>query len=526
MDLVTAAEMQAMDRLTIAEFGLPGRILMENAGRGAVDVLFRRFDNLAGQRIGVAAGRGNNGGDGFVMARYLFQSGLNVTVFLLAERAKVAGDAGANLALLDLLSVPVVCIPDAQALDACRQEISRIGLWIDAIFGTGLNSDIRGHYAEMIGFINAAARPVLAVDIASGLNTDNGQICGAAVKADATATFAFAKIGHWVYPGAALTGKLDVIDIGIPPYIAERVAPAQSLITPALARQGLRLRPADAHKGIAGHVLVVAGSPGKAGAAAMTAMAAMRAGAGLVTLAAPVGIHAVLETLVLEAMTAALAETSDGVLAGQAYPALIQLLVGKRCLAIGPGLGTAPETGELVRQLAAECPIPLVMDADALNLLAGDLSPLARRRAPCVLTPHPGEMARLLNLPTADIQKDRLSAARRLAQSSGACVVLKGAATVVADPDGRVMINPTGNSGMAAGGMGDVLTGVIAGLIAQGAGPFEAAICGVFLHGSAADDLAKNVGPRGYLASDVMAALPKMIADVLSDLPGPANRSA
>lgn len=512
MYLVTAAQMRAMDRMTIEDFGLPGRVLMENAGRGAVDRLCRHFGDLTGRRIGVAAGRGNNGGDGFVMARCLKQMGLDVAVFLMADRAKVAGDALANLVLLEPLDVPVFCFTDERGLAARKTEIQAIDIWIDALLGTGLNAEVRGHTAAMIQRINASAKPVLAVDIASGIDADTGRVLGVAVRADVTATFGFAKIGHVTHPGAAFTGKLHAIDIGIPDHIAAAVAPNQFLTTAEDAKGRLPLRLAHAHKGTTGHLLVVAGSPGKTGAAAMTATAALRAGAGLVTLAVPAGVHAVMETQVLEAMTAALAQTGDGVVATDALPALMQLLAAKRCLAVGPGLGTDPETGALVKDLLARCPLPAVIDADGLNLLAGDWDVLARRPGPSVLTPHPGEMARLLGLSTADIQNDRLAAARRLASAAKACVVLKGAGTVIAEPGGAAWINPTGNSGMASGGMGDVLTGIIAGLITQGARPLDAAIAGAYLHGAAGDRLAGTLGPCGYLASELMAVLPETIA--------------
>jgi len=514
MYLVTAAQMQAMDRMTIEHFGLPGRVLMENAGRGAVDCLSRHFGDLAGRCLGVAAGRGNNGGDGFVMARCLRQMGLAVTVFLMADKARVAGDALANLMLLEPLDIPVVCITGEGALAARKAQIQAVDIWIDALLGTGLNAEVKGHSAAMIQQINAAAKPVLAVDIASGIDADTGRVLGVAVRADVTATFGFAKIGHFTHPGAAFTGKLQVIDIGIPDHIAAAVGPNQFLTTAGDATGRLPLRLAHAHKGTTGHLLVVAGSPGKTGAAAMTATAALRVGAGLVTLAVPAGVHAVMEAKVLEVMTAALAQTGDGVVSAQALPALMRLLENKRCLAVGPGLGTDPDTGALVKELLARCPLPAVIDADGLNLLAGDPGVLAGRSGPSVLTPHPGEMARLLGVSTADIQNDRLAAARGLARAAKASVVLKGAGTVIAEPGGAVWINATGNSGMASGGMGDVLTGIIAGLITQGARPLDAAIAGAYLHGAAGDHLARTVGSYGYLASELTAVLPKIVQGV------------
>lgn len=516
MDIVTASEIQAMDRATIQEFGIPGRVLMENAGRGAVRSFLSFFGHPAGRRIGVAAGRGNNGGDGFVMARYLAQRRLEVTVFLLADRKLVAGDAAANLALLDALGVPVVEVPDADAFEARQELLQRPHIWIDAIFGTGLNAEVRGLYGQAIDFINASGRPVFAVDIPSGLSADSGQVLGRAVRADATATFAFAKVGHLLYPGAALTGRLFVVDIGIPPRIAHRIGPAQRLLTAAEVRDTLVPRPADAHKGSCGHLLVIAGGTGKTGAAVMSAKAAMRAGTGLVTLGVPASLASSVESRLLEVMTAPLAESPPGTLGAAALTTVERLYPGKACLAIGPGIGTAEATARLVRAVVRGCPAPVVIDADALNVLAETPQVFDEVRSPLILTPHPGEMARLLGTTAAAVQADRPTAARTLAVRYGLCVVLKGARTVVAAPEGTVWVNPGGNSGMASGGMGDVLTGIIAGLAAQGYTPEAAARLGVFVHAEAADRLVRLRGPRGFLAGDVMDGLPEVFADLLA----------
>jgi len=349
------------------------------------------------------------------------------------------------------------------------------------------------------------------VDIPSGLNSDTGQLCGACVRADATATFAFAKTGHFLFPGADYTGNLKIIDIGVPPHIANDVSPLQYLLTPHLIRTVFRPRPWDAHKGHTGHLLVIAGSTGKTGAAAMTATSAMRSGAGLVTLGIPASLNPVLEAQVIETMTEPLPETVKGILDETSVNRIMDLLSDKKCLAIGPGIGTAPETQKLFKHLLQENTKPVVIDADGLNILAGHIEILKGLDTPVVLTPHPGEMARLIGTTSADVQKDRIKCARNFSTKFDVHVVLKGARTVVAHPDGRVFINPTGNPGMASGGMGDVLTGIIAGFIAQGHPPELAAHAGVYLHGAAADYLANNKGPFGYLATDVMNILPEVI---------------
>ncbi|MBU1161383.1 MAG: NAD(P)H-hydrate dehydratase [Proteobacteria bacterium] len=516
MYLVTANEMQKMDRSTIESFGLPGRILMENAGRGATQFFLEQFKDAENKKIGVIAGLGNNGGDGFVIARYLAQKGISVTVYLLSERQKVSGDAAANLELLPSLNVPVIEMPDAESFSAHETAMRHEAIWIDAILGTGLQSDVKGFFKDVIDFINQSNKPVFAVDIPSGLNSDTGRPCGTCIRADATATFAFAKTGHFLLPGADYTGNLKIIDIGIPPYIADSVRPLQYLLTPDLIRTVFYPRPSDAHKGHTGHLLVIAGSPGKTGAATMTATSAMRAGAGLVTLGIPASLNPILEIHVTEAMTEPLPETKDGVLGEASFNRIMALLSDKKCLAIGPGIGINPETKMLVQRLLQESKKPMVIDADGLNCLIGCTEILKNFEKPIVLTPHPGEMSRLMGTTAADVQKDRIHCARDFAEKFNVHVVLKGARTVVAHPDGKVFINPTGNPGMASGGMGDVLTGVIAGFIAQGHSPELAAHAGVYLHGAAADSLAKNKGPFGYLATDVMNILPEAIK-TLSD---------
>jgi hydroxyethylthiazole kinase-like uncharacterized protein yjeF len=513
MVLVTANEMREMDRRTISEFGIPGRVLMENAGRGAVSVFLERFCDLKHRRVGVLAGRGNNGGDGFVMARYLRQRNVAVTVFLLAEATRVTGDALANLELLAPIGVAVIQLPDREAFLAQQRLLGCQDIWIDAILGTGLGAEVKGYFRDVIEFVNASRCPVFAVDIASGIDSDTGNRCGICIQAFATATFAFAKVGHHLYPGLQATGALDIVDIGIPSHIADTAGCRHELLTAASLGPLFFPRAPDTHKGRTGHLAVIAGSLGKTGAAIMTAGGALRAGAGLVTLGMAAGLHAVAEITVTEAMTWPLPDTGNGCLSAAGFDQAMQLLAGKQALAIGPGLGSAEETRRLVRRVIAASGVPMVIDADGLNALAGDLDALAKAPAPAILTPHPGEMARLTGQSVMEIQKNRVHAARRLSETTGAVVVLKGARTVIAKPDGRVAINPTGNPGMASGGMGDVLTGVIAGLLAQGFSPFDAACAGVYVHGAAADTLASKT-PVGYLATDVLHAIPAAMGQI------------
>lgn len=515
MHVVTAAEMQEMDRRTIDTFGIPGRILMECAGRGATRTFLEKVYDARSGRVGIVAGRGNNGGDGFVIARYLAQRDIDVSVFLLSDCGAVKGDAAANLELLKALKVPVIEIPGPEQFARTQTTMLHVTCWIDALLGTGLNADVKGYFRQVIEFINAQQRPVLAVDIPSGLNADTGQICGICIQATATATFGFPKIGHVVHPGAQYCGSVDVIDIGIPAFIASQVSARQRMITNQEVKLIVDRRSPDDHKGRTGHLLVVAGATGKTGAAAMTANAALRAGAGLVTLCLPKALNLIAEAQLIEAMTTPLPDQGTGLILDDAFDTLLAQTPGKQALAIGPGLGTESPTRKLVHRVIKELELPLVIDADGLNNLAGHTALIKHRSAPTVLTPHPGEMTRLTGLSTRQIQQDRLTIARKFAIDNRVCVVLKGARTVIAEPEGHVWINPTGNAGMASGGMGDVLTGMIAGFLAQGCSAVEAAIAGTYLHGLAADMLSRKM-PWGYLATEVIQTIPLAIGKILS----------
>ncbi len=517
MDLVFAAEMQQIDRFTIADFGLPGRVLMENAGRGATRWFLEQFPEALTRRIGIVAGRGNNGGDGLVMARYLHQQGARVMVLLLAEKERLAGDAAANLELVEKLRIPVVCITDEAAWRGQQSLLAHQQLWIDAILGTGLKAAVRDFYRMVIDFLNASPQPVFAVDIPSGLDADTGQPHGLCVRAAATATFGLAKPGQFLYPGADYTGALKVIDIGIPPFIVKNAGSRKWLFTRSLAAQCCRPRARDAHKGDNGHLLVVAGAAGTTGAAALTSMAGLRAGAGLVTLAVPGGLNSVLEPLLVEAMTLPVGKPDSQVFDDSSLDAVLQSLSGKSCLALGPGLGTGAAARKLVQTVITESPVPVVLDADGLNCLAEDREVLGKAAVPLIITPHPGEMARLNGATTAAVQADRIGCAREMAEKYGVYTVLKGAATVIAHPGGSVYVNASGNPGMATGGMGDVLTGLIAGLVCQGYPAAVAARLGVYLHGAAADAVARSIGGRGFLASEVMAAVPRAITELIHD---------
>jgi NAD(P)H-hydrate epimerase len=508
MKVLTAAAMQELDRRTIVEIGLPGMVLMENAGHGAADTIRTRFAALHPGPVLILCGRGNNGGDGFVIARHLRDAGWQVHVVLLAAAETLTGDAAAMRDIYLHSGGAVVAAPDQTALAAALSGASSCRLCVDALLGTGFARAPEGLLASAIEWLNGQAAPVVAVDLPSGVDASSGSVPGIAVRAVLTVTFAFAKVGLVSYPGAGLAGEVVTVPIGIPGAVAAAAGDEFTLVDADEARALLPPRPADGHKGTFGHLLVLAGSLGKSGAAVMTATAGLRAGAGLVTLACPAGMQAVAATQLVEVMTAPLTEV-DGAVSLQAMEELLALGDGKQALAVGPGLGTGDETGALVRRLLKESPLPAVVDADGLNALAGHPEVLAQRRdRPTILTPHPGEMSRLTGRPVAAIQADRVGAARDFAVAHGVVLVLKGARTITAAPDGRVRINGSGHAGMASGGMGDVLTGLIGGLLAQGMAAAAAAALGVYLHGLAGDRLRQRYGDAGLLAGDLLHDLP------------------
>jgi len=505
MRVVTAHTMQEIDKLAIEKFGIPGLTLMENAGRSCTDAIIEEYGNKGFAVI--IAGKGNNGGDGYVIARLLRQKGWDTHVFILAEEGRIAGDAATNLSRLN--PEDITFCPHAGQLPALHLDvIARADVIVDAIFGTGLRSDLTGVYREAIEIINASGRPVLAVDIPSGIHGTTGRILGDAVRASITVAFAFAKLGHVLYPGAEHSNRLIVADIGIPPHLMEAAA-GYDLLNDDFIRPMLRRRDRQAHKGHFGHCLVIAGSTGKTGAAALSANSALRSGAGLVTLAVAESLHSILEIKTTEVMTEPLPDSNSGYVTSSAFPTIQKLLEGKDALAIGPGLGQRPGTKALVQTIVESFTLPIVIDADGLNALAEDITILRRKKsADIVLTPHPGEMARLLGTSIPDVEAIRISVAQEFARNFGVYLVLKGARTIIASPDGVAAINGSGNPGMATGGMGDVLTGIIVSLMGQHYSTWDACRIGVYIHGYAANLVADEKGEIGMSASDVQEMLP------------------
>ena len=512
MKIVTAEQMREIDRKAIQDRGIPSLTLMESAGRAVAEAAARMTQVCPSRPVVIICGRGNNGGDGFVVARHLIEMGRKVQVFLAARRDQLSGDAEANLRRL---AEEGLAVSEIETAAPAARACARAGLIVDALLGTGLSGSVRGLARELIDAMNEAGAAVLAVDVPSGLDADGGKPLGRAVRADETVTMGLPKLGFFLHPGMDYTGRVTVADIGFPPDLIADSPSVAELLDPEWVRMLLPRRPRSAHKGDFGRVLAIAGSVGMTGAACLCAEAALRVGAGLVTVGCPASLNDILETKLTEAMTFPLPETYNRSLDTRALAPILELAEQADAVAIGPGLSREPETAVLVRRLVARVGTPMVIDADGLNALADAGGILEGEHAPAVLTPHPGEMARLMGVTTDSVQDKRAHFAEAAANRCGCVIVLKGACTLIAESGRPLTVNPTGNPGMASGGTGDVLTGIIAGLIAQGLLPFEAAASGAYLHGLAGDLAAERVGEASIVAGDVLRALPDAICRVM-----------
>jgi len=515
MWLVTADEMRQLDRATIESGHASGVELMERAGAGVVETMERRYGSLLGLRVLVLCGTGNNGGDGFVAARRLAARGALPVVGILGDANRIRGDALANLARVRELVLPVRTIESDHALAALVAERDGWDLALDALLGTGARGRPEGLVADGVQTLrelDERGTRVIAVDLPTGVDADTGAIARRAVRADLTVTFGAPKRGHYLYPGRAFVGALEVVDIGLSPRAVEGAGLTVRLATPLAMADRVPVRDPRAHKTAVGRVLVVGGSPGLTGAVALAARGAMRAGAGYVRCAVPAGLADLMAVKLTEAMPLACAETVDRTLAAAAFARVMELAASADVMALGSGMSRDAESAGLARRLVHESPCALVVDADALTALAAEPGSLARSGvAARVLTPHVGEMARLTGLTADEIENDRIDVARRYAGRWQTVVVLKGAPTVIAAPDGAATVNPTGNPGLATAGTGDVLTGAIAALLAQGLAPADAATLGVYVHGLAGDLAAAERGTQGMVAGDVAEMLPQAL---------------
>jgi hydroxyethylthiazole kinase-like uncharacterized protein yjeF len=511
MKVLTSKQMKEIDRTAIEEIGIIGPILMENAGLQIFRAIMMRFSNILKENVVIIAGKGNNGGDGLVVARHLFNQGCDPHVLLLANKEDLRGDAGLNLRIAEKTGIRITEVLSLEKWRTKRKELAQATIIVDAIFGTGLTKPAGGMYASVIEDINKSKAFRAAVDIPSGLSSDTFRIIGPCVKADLTVTLAAPKVAHVLAPAEEFVGELVVADIGIPPFLFESEELKLELVEKKTVRPYFKSRRKDTHKGTYGHLLIISGSLGKTGAASMAAKAALKMGAGLVTVGTPESCLPIIARSMAELMTEPLPETPERTLSSEALDKIVSLLEGKDGLMIGPGISTHPSTAELVLSLIPKIKVPAVFDADALSILASKPELFKSLPQPAVLTPHPGEFARLIGLSTKEVIDNRLELSARFAQEYKVFLVLKGYKTLIATPEGNVYINPTGNPGMASGGSGDVLSGMVGSMIIQEKNLLEAILAAVYVHGLSGDIGAERLGEKALTAGNLITYLPSAL---------------
>lgn len=511
-------QMANIDQTTINDVGIPGIVLMENAAIATLREIQKRVGSLYKVRINIFCGKGNNGGDGFALARHLYNLDAEPTVFLAGNKNAVQGDAKINLDAYIGTGGRLKEITESKHLKNFRLKFMHSAVVVDALLGTGAKSVPAGIYAELVGIMNSHGKLKVAIDIPTGIIADKGAIEGECFKADVTITFGAPKLAHYTYPAKKAVGELVIADISIPKSVIENSVSIAYTIDRSDAKKMFPARDDSAHKGNFGHLLVIAGSRGMGGACALACESALRTGSGLVTAAIASSLLPSFETGVKETMAIALLETSSGSIDISALGVLKNVTKKKSAILLGPGLSTDKSTVELVKQFIPEIELPMVIDADGLNALDGNTDLITQRNGSTIITPHPGEMSRLTGRTVKDIQSDRIDSARRLSDKTGAVVLLKGAGTVVAAPgESPAYINNTGTAALATAGSGDVLAGIIGGLLAQGVEPASAAILGAFIHGELASAYeAEHGNGRSMIAGDLIGLLPKVIGELLS----------
>ena len=515
MRIGTAEQMRYLDHTTIYEIGVPSTELMERAAAGLKDACMKILarSKSSSHVCVVFCGSGNNGGDGVAVARLLLAEGVKVHAFLTGKREKMTDDC---CAMEQLLQDAGGELEDFDPESATQKHITETAdLLVDAIFGIGLNADVRGKAAQAIAWMNKSPAPVVAADIASGIETDTGRVLGCAVRADATVTFTMPKLGHIVGDGALHAGELVVHSIGIPQTLIEGLDTKATMIDADLVRSWLPERPADGHKGTFGKCYLLCGSTGYTGAPILASKAAVRSGTGLVFMGVPESIYTIATVKSDEAMPSPLPADENGRLSEEALVPALEKMADCDAALIGPGLGRGDGVSEVVQQVLNTVQYPVVLDADGINAISGHMDVLYRRReSPTIVTPHDGEFARM----GGDLSDgDRVSAAQQFAMTFGCLLVLKGHRTILSLPDGEVFVNPTGNSGMAKGGSGDVLSGIIVSLLAQGMHPVKAAVCAVWIHGRAGDLCRNKFGERAMTPSDMIEMLPEVFKELEHD---------
>lgn len=513
MKIISAEEMKEIDRRASSEYLIPSIVLMENAGLRTTEKIVDLLGGVGGRNIVIMVGRGNNGGDGLVVARHLLNAAARVDVFMCAEVDQLSPDARTNYEILVRMSKNIYPLRTENDLQHFNISLRQADMVIDAIYGIGFRGSLGEFETQLASLVNQNRCPCLAVDIPSGMEADSGRVNGEAFKADYTVTFALPKLGMIGGKGRDYVGQLTVVDISIPRALLLDERIRLQMITEDMVKLHFQPRLSETHKGSYGHALVIGGSPGMGGAPVMASWAALRCGAGLVTLALPEKIMGA-ANIVPEVMTRGLPSTLSGAISGEACMIIENLLGTASVCAIGPGMSRYADGNMVVRTVLEKAGIPVLIDADGLNALQSDVAILKDRQVPVVITPHPGEMARLTKLPVEDIQNQRIEIGRHYSMEWGVTIVLKGNNTIVAQPGGQVFVNTTGNPGMATAGSGDVLSGVITGLIAQGLKPTDAAVAGVFLHGRAGDTAAGQTGQRALTATDLIYNMTTVINEL------------
>jgi len=501
MKVLSPERMAKYDEYAIKTWGIPSAVLMENAGRNTYRLIKELY--LKGKkRIVVVCGRGNNGGDGFVVGRYALRDGYRVKTFLLCKKDDLKGDAALNMRLYESLQGEIIEVNDN--CDTIRMGIIHADIVVDAIFGTGLSKVVEGKEKAVIEEINRSGKPVMAIDIPSGIDGKTGAPLGSAVKAAHTFTYAYPKLGQVLCPGGYHTGKLTVIDISIPGFAEDILGVDAHLVDGDMLRGFIKERLPWSHKGTYGHVAVIAGSPGKTGAACMASLAALKVGAGLATLLVPASLNSIMEAKLTEVMTYPVEDRGTGFFIMSSYGQVREFVEDKDVIILGPGLSQNPETMELVRMLYSEIDKPFVIDADGINAFQGHTDVIKSKKRNVIFTPHPGELGRLIGLSPKAVNEDRINVGRRFVEETGAYLVLKGARSLFFSPDGKIYINPTGSPALAKGGTGDILTGFIGGFVSQGYTPTEASLLGVYLHGYLSDSWVETNTDMDLIACDLL----------------------
>ena len=512
MKAVTGAQMGEIDKYSIEQIGIPGIILMENAALKIVKhiEIYIEQNHLKIPKVLIVAGKGNNAGDAFAVARHLIISGKEVKTYCLFDKKYLIGDAKTNFDILKKLDADIEFVHDNSEFDEFISDIRNSHIVLDGIFGTGFRGQINGHIAKVIEIINDNASYIMSIDIASGIEAATGKVANICIKANTTVTFELPKIGQLVYPGIYNSGQLEVESIGMPSKSIQSIDININLTDMDFINSVIPLRKEEFNKGNCGKVLIVTGSLGMAGSGCIAAKASLRTGTGLVYIAAPSSLLNIYQTVVPEAVAIGLKD-NNGIIQEEATDVIFDMLKKCNATAIGPGISTHKSIYNIVRSIAKNAKIPLVIDADALNVIAEDTDIFSKFQKEVVITPHPGEMSRLTGLDISYIQQNRIEVAKKYAGLWGVTIVLKGARTIIADKNGEIFINPTGNSGMATAGSGDALSGIIASLIGQGVSPFEAAIAGTYIHGLAGDIAAQVKGLYGLNAMDIVENIPYAI---------------